>query len=136
MQYLPEPRWLTVAAADLVHSSAWRHFIRTGKDLKCKSAEHASCPVAPLLPTQQAQGCCSSQVDVKSTCDISYSGDAGKRLPLLTAELMVTPDGTTFCYSTPPDLIHSKALALFDRALQKLQVGLGCWGNSKWLPDA
>lgn len=52
--------------------------------------------------------------------------DLSRKAPLLLAELVTTPDGLAFGYSTAIDAIHSRIVAVFDRAVTKLQVGPGC----------
>ena len=43
-------------------------------------------------------------------------------MPLLSSELVVTPDGTQLAYATPPEAVQARVLALFERGLQRLQV--------------
>ncbi len=47
--------------------------------------------------------------------------DAARKAPLLALELVLMPDGS-IAYSTPLEGIHSRVVALFDRAVTKLQV--------------
>jgi hypothetical protein len=81
-----------------------------------------------LLLTEPAcdcavQGCCSDVVNVVSTSQIDIDcKDLSRKAPLLLTELVVTPEGTSFTYSTPIDSMHSKIIAVFDRAITKLQV--------------
>lgn len=66
------------------------------------------------------QGCCSLGVIVKST-GIITSDKEQRKAPLLLLELIITPDGTGFAYSTAPDAVHEHIISLFDRAINKLQ---------------
>jgi hypothetical protein len=43
--------------------------------------------------------------------------------PLFLVDLMTLPDNSGFCYSTSVDAIHSRTVAMFDRAIAELQVG-------------
>lgn len=48
----------------------------------------------------------------------------GRRgVPLLSTELTVSADGTQLAYSTAPDAMRDHLLAVFDRGIQRLQVG-------------
>eukprot|EP00878_Enallax_costatus_P016966 GHUV01017809.1.p1 GENE.GHUV01017809.1~~GHUV01017809.1.p1 ORF type:complete len:1283 (+),score=439.89 GHUV01017809.1:87-3935(+) len=68
------------------------------------------------------QGCCSDVVDVASTSKVTVdSKDLSRKAPLLLTELVVAPEGGGFAYSTPVETIHSKIIAVFDRAISKLQ---------------
>jgi len=71
------------------------------------------------------QGCCSDVVSVNTaTGQVELQlHDLSRKAPLLLTELVVTPDSTSFCYSTPLDTIASRIIAIFDRAITKLQVG-------------
>jgi hypothetical protein len=74
-----------------------------------------------------AQGCCSDVVNVVTTSQIDIDcKDLSRKAPLLLTELVVAPEGASFTYSTPIDSMHSKVIAVFDRAITKLQVGLHC----------
>ena len=53
----------------------------------------------------------------------SSSGELSRRPPLLLVDLAILPDNSGFCYSTSVDAIHSRTVAMFDRAIAKLQVG-------------
>lgn len=69
------------------------------------------------------QGCCSDVVNVVTTSQIDIEcKDLGRKAPLLLTELVVAPEGASFTYSTPIDSMHSKIIAVFDRAIAKLQV--------------
>jgi hypothetical protein len=71
------------------------------------------------------QGCCSDVVNVVSTSQINIDcKDLSRKAPLLLTELVVAPEGAGFTYSTPIDSMHSKVIAVFDRAITKLQVGV------------
>ncbi|WIA31960.1 hypothetical protein OEZ86_002815 [Tetradesmus obliquus] len=68
------------------------------------------------------QGCCSDVVNVVTTSQIDIEcKDLGRKAPLLLTELVVAPEGASFTYSTPIDSMHSKIIAVFDRAIAKLQ---------------
>ncbi|WIA11828.1 hypothetical protein OEZ85_011917 [Tetradesmus obliquus] len=68
------------------------------------------------------QGCCSDVVHVVTTSQIDIEcKDLGRKAPLLLTELVVAPEGASFTYSTPIDSMHSKIIAVFDRAIAKLQ---------------
>lgn len=71
-----------------------------------------------------AQNCCSDSVNVDvSTGRVdAVLHDVGRKAPLLVTELVVTTDNSDFCYSTPIDSIASRVIAIFDRAISKLQV--------------
>jgi len=43
-------------------------------------------------------------------------------VPLLQAELIISPDGSEFAYSTPVDSIRSRILFVLDKGISKLQV--------------
>jgi hypothetical protein len=91
-------------------------------------------------------------VDVRTGCVALELRDiGGRKAPLLLTELVTTPDSAAFTYSTPIDGIHSRIIALFDRAVTKLQVcggggGRGraaavnssrpCWGRALARSDA
>lgn len=69
------------------------------------------------------QGCCSDVVNVVSTSGVEIQcKDLSRKAPLLLTELAITPEGTSFACSTSVDSIHSKVIAIFDRAVTKLQV--------------
>jgi hypothetical protein len=48
--------------------------------------------------------------------------DGGRKAPLLLTELVVAPDNSNFCFSTPIDGIASRIIAIFDRAITKSQA--------------
>lgn len=75
------------------------------------------------------QNCCCDTVNVEvSTGRVDVVlHDVGRRAPLLVTELVVTPDNADFCYSTPVDTIASRVIAIFDRAITKLQVRQAAW---------
>ncbi|KAF6265909.1 dynein heavy chain 2 [Scenedesmus sp. NREL 46B-D3] len=61
-------------------------------------------------------------VDVVSTSQIDIDcKDLSRKAPLLLTELVVAPEGASFTYSTPISSMHSKVVAVFDRAITKLQ---------------
>eukprot|EP00775_Hariotina_reticulata_P004794 gene4794-5043_t len=46
---------------------------------------------------------------------------SSRKVPLLQAELLITPDGSDFAYSIPVDSIRSRILAVLDKGISKLQ---------------
>lgn len=90
------------------------------------------------------QACCAENVDVVSpSCVVrkphgggssaASTGTAGfittpaggRRTPLLLTELVLTAEGVAFTYTTEPDTMHARIIALFNRAMTKLQVRHG-----------
>lgn len=89
------------------------------------------------------QTCCGSRVTVHSTSHVEVldasgvgsgaTGAApgaapggavqpGRKPPLLSMDLMPNKDATRFVYSTQPDLIVTKVMALFDAAISKCML--------------
>ncbi|KAF8071068.1 Dnah1 [Scenedesmus sp. PABB004] len=78
-------------------------------------------PAAAAAPAPQA--CCGDAVDVASPPEVALQcRDGARHAPLLLMELVVSPDGASFAYATPVDAIHARVVAVFDRALTKLQA--------------
>lgn len=71
-----------------------------------------------------SQACCSDDVTVDtSTGQVTVKlHDLGRKAPLLLTELAITTDNSAFCFSTPIDTVASRVIAIFDRAIAKLQV--------------
>jgi hypothetical protein len=70
------------------------------------------------------QSCCSDTVNVNvatGQVDVVLH-DGGRKAPLLLTELVVSPDNSNFCFSTPIDGIASRIVAIFDRAITKSQA--------------
>lgn len=66
---------------------------------------------------------------MRSTSVVDGNGPGGSsaRVALLTLELMLAPGSSSaIAYSMPLESIHSRFMALYDRALTKLQVGDAC----------
>lgn len=63
----------------------------------------------------------------KGVAGISGSGQVaagGRRAaPLLVTEVVVSADGASLGYAAPPEAIAGRVAALFDKGLQRLQVG-------------
>lgn len=73
------------------------------------------------------QACCGDSVDVASTSKVTINiKDSNRKAPLLSTELVITPEGDDFAYSTAVETIHQKIIAVFDRAILKLQVSSSC----------
>ncbi len=94
------------------------------------------------------QTCCGSRVTVHSTSHVEVldasgvgagangtapaaapggAAQPGRKPPLLSMDLMPNKDATRFVYSTQPDLIVSKVMALFDAAISEcLQLSQLC----------
>jgi len=74
------------------------------------------------------QSSCSSQLLVRSTGVVDNPSGRASKVPLLTLELVLSTDGRTISYSVATDAIHGRIMALFDRAISKLQVSMGLIG--------
>lgn len=83
----------------------------------------SACPPNPIVKSTAAvelgDAICSSQPAVAA------AAAARRSAPLLVTELVVTPDGQHLAYGTAPEVVHAHMLALFDRGLQRMQVGGG-----------
>jgi len=70
-----------------------------------------------------SQASCQDAPNASSSSPVAASTKPQPRkMPLLQAELILTPDGSDFAYSIPVNIIRSRIIAVLDKGISKLQV--------------
>ncbi|GLC56009.1 hypothetical protein PLESTB_001054700 [Pleodorina starrii] len=81
----------------------------------------ASASTAPSAPAPVTVALTSALSTVASVAVPSSSAGPGRKPPLIALDLAVSKEGGRFVYSTPPAIIISKVMALFDAAITRTQ---------------